>query len=154
MDDRKGNFLPILKRQHQHTVKSRGRLAVLNLVRNANLSLMFDGLIAQAKKMGIRVEDLDYGQCLMFVNRDRDYVKMLMGTRSSFPVISAYRFPPGQKFPFDGVREIAKAFKAPEDISAVDKLKRGVEHFYAKKRIHSTVQDRARKERDVTSTSH
>lgn len=131
--EKKNSFLPLLATKNVVNIKSRGRVAVLQVIRNANMALMFDGLVDHAKKAGIKVEELDYGQTVLFVNRQGKYVKMLMGTKSKFPVIACYRFPPGMRFPLDAVRDIAKSFKGNEEIGAVDKLKRGLEMFYAKK---------------------
>lgn len=155
MNKKKGDFLPILKRQHVHFTKARGKMALLNVVRNADLSAMHDGLIAQAKRLGVRVEHLDFGQVLMFVNRECKYIKILMGTRSLYPVVSAYRFPPGMKLPLEGLSMIAKSFKMEDDISAIDKLKRGVDFYYEYKRgkirhAHTGHAVYRRKERDVT----
>jgi hypothetical protein len=133
MFDTKNSFLPLLAKKNIVNTKSRGRVSILQVIRNANMALMFDGLIDHAKKSGIRVEELDYGQAVLFVNREGKYIKMLIGTKSRHPVIACYRFPPGMRFPLDAVRDIAKSFKGNEEISAVDKLKRGLEMFYAKK---------------------
>lgn len=131
--NKKNSFLPLLAGKNIERIKSRNNVAVLQVIRNANMALMFTGLVEHAKNAGINIEELGHGQAVLFVNREGKYIKMLIGTKSQYPVIACYRFPPGMRFPLDAVRDIAKSFKGSEEISAVSKLKRGLEMFYAKK---------------------
>lgn len=151
------SFLPLLAKKNVHRIKSRGKVAVLQVVMNANLSLMFDGLMDHAKQIGINVEKLEAGQAIIFVNREGKYIKMLLGTQSKYPVLACYRFPPGMRFPLEAVQSIARSFKASDDISSVDKLRRGLEMHYAKNsnrrraagRLHSDNSDKQTEEARV-----
>ena len=94
---------------------------------------MHPGMILMAKKFGVKVEDIEPGNCVLFVNPKGKYVKLLVGTGSPYPIVAAYHFPPGQRFPLEAVSHIAKCFRSSVDADASTTLRLAMETFYAKK---------------------
>lgn len=112
---------------------------IMQVIAFADLRIMHDGMKKIAAKFGVKAIDIDPGNCVLFVNPAGTYVKLLVGTGSEFPIVAAYHFPPGQKFPLEAVAHIAKCFRSAAPVDVNQKLKLAMESAYAK-----AVQDKTR----------
>jgi len=136
-----------------------GSFYVMNVVVNADLRIMHDGMTKLLKKfMGYGPEDVAPGNAVLFVNPAGKYMKMLVGNGTKYPVIAAYHFPPGQKFPLEAVRDIAHCFKKADKVDANKTLKLAMEKYYAKKaRLtgsrNTTSRGAGRSEKEATNPS-
>lgn len=102
---------------------------------NCNLSMMHDKMGDLCKKAGIEVEKLPTGNCVLFVNRRANYIKLLVGNESHWPIVAAYRIPGLQRFTLQCVADIAAAFKSDVKVDATLKLRRAmIEHFARKQK--------------------
>lgn len=106
-------------------------LKVINIIPNADLRLQF-GLLDVLRKFGIKIQEMDYGTCYIFVNTAGKYVKMIVGNRSEYPVIACYMMPRGQRFPLDACGDIARAFRYPKQVNANTALKEAMNEYYSK----------------------
>lgn len=90
----------------------------------ADLRFMLTGLKTVLRRHRIKLQELGPGQCIPFINTNRDYVKVIIGNGSEDPVLACYRFPKGKRMPMEAITEIYKAFghRTP-GISADEKLK-------------------------------
>lgn len=109
------------------------RLTMVNVIPNTDLRMTW-GLIDVLRGFGVKVEEMDYGTCYVFVNAAGKYVKVVVGNRSSHPVIALYQMPKGQRFPLEACRDIARAFRYPKDVSANKALKEAMDAYYQKKK--------------------
>lgn len=126
--------MPILKSGYvTGPKKEQNGLFVMQLVRNADLRVMHDGMKSVCKRNGINVSDILPGSCVIFVNGIRKYVKILVGTGNDYPVVACYKFPPGRMFEIDAMADIALAFKGPSRVDANERLRQAVDKFYKRK---------------------
>jgi len=104
--------------------------SVVQVVLNVTLSRMHEGLMSLASDFGIDPVKIPRGNCVVFVNRKMDYIKLLVGTESKWPIVAAYRLPPRQKFSLQAVADIAAAFKKNTKVDASLLLRQAMaEHF-------------------------
>lgn len=127
----KVNLKPLVK--NQVTPMRATTLKVINIIPNADLRLQF-GLLNVLRGFGVKIEEMDYGTCYIFVNSAGKYVKMVVGNRSAYPVLACYHVPRGQRFPLDACGDIARAFRYPKQVNASTALKEAMNEYYSKSR--------------------
>ena len=121
--------------KHKMSIGNTGSFYVMNVVVNADLRIMFDGINGLMKKyLNLEAKDIEPGRAVLFVNSEGKYMKMLVGNGTNYPVIAAYRFPPGQKFPLEAVKDIAQCFKKADKVDANKTLRLAMEKWCEKKR--------------------
>lgn len=96
---------------------------------NVSMALGHDGLAIIAKKFGVKMETLTNGECILFINRQRDKLKLIDGTG----VVMGYiRIPKGRVLPVEAIQYVAQAFSRSGKLDVdkavksyvIDKLKK------------------------------
>jgi hypothetical protein len=114
----------------------------------ADLRLMLPGLLKIMRGHGIYPENLKPGMCVPFVNTERNYLKVIVGNGSPFPVLACYRMPPGERLPLEGVADVYQAFQAlASPLSAEERLRAALEKYASTSRRERLT---VRQLRDVT----
>lgn len=115
--------------------KPEARFYVVQVVLNVNLSMMHFGLMKYCEKtLGIVPDKIPHGNCVLFVNTKQNYLKLLVGTESRWPVIAAYRLPNGKKFSLQAVADIASAFKTNPRVDATFKLRQAMAKYLGREK--------------------
>ncbi len=97
---------------------------------DSDLRCSHDGLAEQAKKSGIKVEDLKTGEYVVFVNHKKDRVKVY----AAFNVLAYLKLPPGTSMDLNVIRAIPRAFTASGRLDYDKALKETVEEKLNKER--------------------
>lgn len=126
-------YLPAIKRgEVKAAPPGMASMYVMQVFENADLRYRLPGLKVVCRKYRIPVDELKKGESVLFVNRRRDYINLVVGNESDYPVLASYRFPPGMKLPKQGLEAIAQAFKSPRQINADERLKAVLERLNRK----------------------
>jgi len=122
---------PLIPRS-QITTGPASSFRTVQVITNCNLSIMHAKMSEMAEKYAMDAEKLPKGHCVVFVNRRADYVKLLVGTDSPWPVVAAYRLPPRQKFSLEAVADIAMAFRSTCRIDANTVLNQAMTKYFGR----------------------
>jgi len=82
---------------------------LLAAIANVSMALGHDGLGVIAKKFGIKFETLAAGELVLFINKQRDRLKIVGGKGI---VLGYIRMPKGQSLPMGAVQHISQTFSA------------------------------------------
>jgi hypothetical protein len=102
---------------------------------NVNMGNRHDGLHAIAVKAGVKPAEMSEGSYLVFVNRARDKIAMLVGpqdVQKSAQTMAYVRLEPGRKVDMRVIREIPRVFDG-KAINYDQALKIAVDTALAKK---------------------
>lgn len=138
----KQQFVPVLARTEvdlSHRMELRTAFKLIQVVQDANLSRMFDGFALIFKKNGLNFSDLIPGEVVMFLNRKRDYIKLIVGNGTADPVIAAYRFPKGMRLPTKATDEVVRSFVKTGAVQMDDRLRIALGDKLAKKRTRTII---------------
>jgi hypothetical protein len=97
---------------------------------DSDLRSSHDGLADQAKKSGIKVEDLKQGEYVVFVNSKKDRVKVY----AAYHVLAYIKLPAGTSMDLNVIRAIPKAFTASGRLDYNKALRETVEEKLVKER--------------------
>jgi hypothetical protein len=100
----------VIRKQRDSAIV-RSRIKVVQAFLDINLSYMHDGLKKICQKNGIKVTNLQLGEVVPFINKSMTYIKVLAGNGTEYPVIAAYRLPPGRKVSLEVIKDIAVSFR-------------------------------------------
>lgn len=115
-------------------------VAVVNVIHDANLVVMESGMRKICEYYGIKIEELPAGNAVLFVSRDRRYIKCLVANTedmADYPIVCSQRLPSSKIIPTSVYAGIAKAFKMPGEISYQKRLTNALKEFYEKPIVKS-----------------
>lgn len=87
---------------------------LLAAIANVSMALGHDGLSIVAKKFNIKVEKLEDGELVLFINKQRDRLKMI-GAKGV--VLGYVRMPKGQSLPVGAIQYLPQAFSGDGKIN-------------------------------------
>lgn len=141
---------------------------IILAVSNVSMNLGHDGLNKIAGKFGVEFENLQPGDCALFLNTQRDKLK-IVGAKGI--VLGYLKMPKGQRMPLEAVQYVSQAFSSDGTVN-LDKairthvaeklLKRGkpgdtLEHVsngddVSAKRAYKLAQQQATQRRSASTT--
>ena len=121
------------------------KIQVLQCFLDANLACMLPGFLKVLDKHGIDIEKLGKGNLIPFINRKKNYIKVVACNGTRNPVVGAYRLPQGRIYDLRILGEIPSAFRADGNIDFDSALKAVLDKHFAKKRApHLDIVNKAR----------
>lgn len=112
--------IPVSEQDRSPTIPSNTALKLIQIVQNAHLGMMFKGYAAFLEANGMKFRDLSNSCFILFINRRRDYIKLVIGNHTDNPVILAYRFPSGTSLPAHALKQVIQTFLRRGDIHSKD----------------------------------
>ena len=123
---------PALERAEN--VPPRGAPRIQQVFLDADLRPMARGLVETCLAHGIDVTRREHGELIVFLNRKRDYIKVLACNRSEQPVLCCYRLPHGQVYDLSIIGEIPAAFRLDGTVDISKAMRQAVEAHLGEQR--------------------
>lgn len=144
------NFDPAISSASKPSILVKRKTKVVQCFLDANLTCMVEGFLKILGKHDIKVEKYEKGHLIPFVNRARNYIKVVACNGTRHPVIGAYRLPRGRIYDLRVLGEIPSAFRADGAIDFDSAIKEVLDKYFQKKtkgQAHLDIVNRARKKK-------
>lgn len=103
---------------------------IVAAIANVHMGLGHEGLALIAKKFNINFKKLQDGELVLFINRNKDKLKV-MGPQQQ--VLGYIRMPDGRKFPLDAIQWLPQTFSGSGEINLEAAIEKSIQESMDKK---------------------